>query len=1460
MKKNHKLAEHVERPTAELKKAIKLLAALYKVGQTITAPLDLKVVLDVISRSTAQLLGADSGVILLLDEAGDFLTIRGAYGLRKEMVNGTRDRVGESIAGRVVQTGLPIIANDLPNDQRFYNPSAENEGLLACASVPLMVGGKIIGTLDIHSKTNRQAFNEEHIHVLNMLASQAAIAIENARLYEQIQQDHDELEVRVQQRTTELIAINEQLQQGITERKHAEEALWETSEMLRLVLNNMPAFMFWKDRNSVYLGCNILFAANAGIPSPEEIIGRTDLDLPWKHTEAENYRDDDIAVMETGIPKLNYEETQHTENGRDTWVRTSKVPLKNVNGDIIGVLGTFEDITKSKWAEMEIRRVNRSLRMLSDSHQALIHITDEAILLNEVCRVSVETGGFHLAWVGFIENTEAGVVNMVAQAGIDLQYIKPVKEIWIDCKNRHNPVARAICTGKPSIVPDILSDSFFAPWREITTKLGTKSFVSLPLIGEGQTVGVLNIFAGEKDVFDEGEIEILTELADDLAFGIIALRARTNRDKTEKALQKSETLYRTIINTIQDVFYRTDEQGIMLMASPSILPLLGYDTLDEIIGHPMTKLWKYPGKRHDMLDRIDKDGLVDDYEVELKKKDGTTVYVAVSTSFVFNEMGKIGGVQGVFRDISKRKNAEEALRESEGRYRLIAENTADTIAIFDLNLNPTYVSPSVLKLRGYSVQEAMTQALDQILVPESLIKTKRLFAEEMANEATGNPDPSRTFLVELEEYCSDGSTIWVEVMMSFLRDRYLKPVGIITVARDITERKRAERMQTAIHRLSDAAQTAPSLDKLFGSIHTIIAELMPVRNFYIAMYNSTSQEIHFPYFTDEHDTTPPPRKIGRGLTDYVLLTGKPLLATTQVFEQLVKSGYVENVGAPSVDWLGVPLKTQIGETLGVMAVQTYTEDTRLDKTHENILEFVSTQVTMVIERKRAEEALHRSEEKYRALVENLSDVIFTVDLHGHFTYISPVIKQHTGFLTNQIIGMPFAHFIHPDDLAGLVSSFERSLNGQLESYEFRLLSSDGTVRHVHTSSRQLMEEGKLVGLTGIMSDITERKKAEEELLKAKEKAEESNRLKSAFLATMNHELRTPLNHILGFSDLMRSGAILENIVDYADIIHKSSQNLLEIIESIFELALAEQSEIKLRLQTFKCLDLFLSNKSVLNEILEISGKKDQIELVFNADKELLLQNITTDKNKINQVLINLFKNAVKFTKSGKIEFGLKMEEPGWLAFYVEDTGIGIPENKHEIIFEFFRQADDSQTRDYGGVGIGLAISKKIAEVMNGSLSLESIPKKGSRFCFKIPIVMSNFEDIQLDDYHKEIIIPKFQGKTIILAEDDPASTVLIKKYLANTGVKLIEAVNGKEVIEKLNTNPDAILMDLNMPIMDGYVATRIVKLKNPGIPVIAITAYALSADKTKATEAGCDSIMSKPVEKKILFGELNKYL
>ena len=235
------LEARVEERTRELKRANDQLAGLYRIAQTITAPLQLDVVLDAIARGTAELLGSDTGVILLLDEPQETLTIAGAYGLSPEVVQGTRDRVGDSIAGRVVQTGQPIIANDLPHDGRFHNPAAASEGLLAGASVPLIAGGKIIGTLDTHSKTERHAFTPDHIQILSMLASQAAIAIENARLYESLQGAHADLEARVQQRTAELAALYR-----ISEAAQAAATLDELFAAIHLIVGElMPAKNFY---------------------------------------------------------------------------------------------------------------------------------------------------------------------------------------------------------------------------------------------------------------------------------------------------------------------------------------------------------------------------------------------------------------------------------------------------------------------------------------------------------------------------------------------------------------------------------------------------------------------------------------------------------------------------------------------------------------------------------------------------------------------------------------------------------------------------------------------------------------------------------------------------------------------------------------------------------------------------------------------------------------------------------------------------------------------------------------------------------------------------------------------------------------------------------------------------------------------------------------------------------------
>ncbi|MFH1194851.1 MAG: PAS domain S-box protein [bacterium] len=430
------------------------------------------------------------------------------------------------------------------------------------------------------------------------------------------------------------------------------------------------------------------------------------------------------------------------------------------------------------------------------------------------------------------------------------------------------------------------------------------------------------------------------------------------RVRAEQALIISEENYRTLYEDNPTMYFTVSKDGKVQSVNRFGCEQLGYSSV-ELIGKPVLNIFYEEDKNavlKQMQKCLDEPNIQHSWELRKVHKNGRVIWVRETAKAITS---KDGGtlVLIVCEDITDRKRSEVALFESEKKYRLIADNTADTIWSMDLNLTFTYISPSIYNFRGFTVEEAMSQSLEQMLTPDSLRLIYNLFDEEMRMEDTGGADTGRFRIFETQQYKKDGSIIWVENTVSFLRDENLKPVGILGISRDITDRKRAEKVQSAIYRISESAQTSASLDVLFSSIHNIIAELMPAKNFYIALYNSETETISFPYFADEVDSPPPLLKLNGGMTDYVLRTSKSLLSTPQVFKQLVQSGLVKPLGNEPVDWLGVPLKTQRGETIGVMAVQTYTEDIRLTAIDQNILEFVSTQVAMAIERKRAGEEL-----------------------------------------------------------------------------------------------------------------------------------------------------------------------------------------------------------------------------------------------------------------------------------------------------------------------------------------------------------------------------------------------------------------------------------------------------------------------------------------------------------------------
>ncbi|MFW5754560.1 MAG: PAS domain S-box protein [Marinilabiliaceae bacterium] len=376
-----------------------------------------------------------------------------------------------------------------------------------------------------------------------------------------------------------------------------------------------------------------------------------------------------------------------------------------------------------------------------------------------------------------------------------------------------------------------------------------------------------------------------------------------------------------------------------------------------------------------------------------------------------------------------------------------------------------------------------------------------------------------------------------------------------------------------------------------------------------------------------------------------------------------------------------------------------------------------------------EQRLQRSELRFRILFENAPIGIALLRGDGRLLLANEKLAGITGFSLKELKTMSFVDVSHPDDVKKDQDLFKQLIEGDIDSYDLmkRYLRKNGEVVWGELKVRTVFDdEGRKLAI-GMVEDRTEEKNAQEELVLTRDLARDSSRLKSAFLASISHELRTPLNAVLGFSDIIQSMSEDENIREYSGLIYENGFKLMTIIDDILDLAMSDHGKIRLRPDTFRTVQLFDEFRNQLHEILYRSGK-DNIDIRAEVDENLRNTEIVTDKSKVYQVLVNLIKNAVKFTDEGFIKIGCFNKDADHISFYIQDTGMGIPVDQQEVIFEFFRQGDDAINRQYGGIGIGLAISKRVAKAMNGDLTLESEPGKGSVFTFTLPKILEEGDD------------------------------------------------------------------------------------------------------------------------------------
>jgi PAS domain S-box-containing protein len=516
----------------------------------------------------------------------------------------------------------------------------------------------------------------------------------------------------------------------------------------------------------------------------------------------------------------------------------------------------------------------------------------------------------------------------------------------------------------------------------------------------------------------------------------------------------------------------------------------------------------------------------------------------------------------------------------------------------------------------------------------------------------------------------------------------------------------------------------------------------------------------------------------------------------------------------------------------------------------------------ITKQKNLQQKITESETFYRTLINISPNGVVVTDLEGKITFLSKmaykIFKIPDG--ENQI-GKSIFNWVAPGSLSMAKAHFREVLEDKRpqRSEEYNCLNYDKTEFWAEMSSSPLCDfSGKSIGLMIVSRDITDRKKIEMDLISAKNKAEENDKLKTAFLHNISHEIRTPLNAIVGFSSLL-DDLNLSRVQQksYIEIINKSSDHLLEIISDILEISNIEAGIVKVNEYD---LDLNDQIEDLFNQFnLDFKRKNIQLERSFGIQNEIVI--IRTDKTKLVQILSNLISNSLKFTDTGTIKFGYKVEENN-LQFYVSDTGKGIQENEFQKIFDRFYQVEHTLNRPHEGTGLGLSICKAYVELLGGQIWLTSKVGEGTTFNFTIPFNRVNILLESNENFYTEEQTSFARNKTILIAEDDDNNFSLLCKILQSLEHNIIRAKDGFEAIERVKTVPkiDLVLMDIKMPGLDGYEATRRIKDIHPNLPVIALTAHYSESEKRNAPNIGFVDFISKPYSRRVLIDTLNRIL
>lgn len=930
----------------------------------------------------------------------------------------------------------------------------------------------------------------------------------------------------------------------------------------------------------------------------------------------------------------------------------------------------------------------------------------------------------------------------------------------------------------------------------------------------------------------------------------------TERKLAEETMAQETEFWNMLMDSIPDTIYFKDRQCRFMRINKAQAHVLGVDKVEDAIGKSDADFF---------LNEHADSALHDEHEImrtgksivgkvePIRTRDGVQRWFSATKFPMRDSSGQIVGIIGSSREITDLKKIELRLVESESKYRLLFDSNPESMFVYDNEtLRFLAVNSAAIERYGYAQEEMLRMTITELRPAADVVKIDKLISSSI--------DETGTF-AGFQHQKKDGTIIDVEMVSHPIL--FDARAAHIIIVNDVTERLRAERLQAAVYRIAQSTETSSSLDELYGAFHTIIQSVMPAENFYIALYEEHAGMLSFPFFVDEVDTPPPPQKLGRGLTEYVLRTGKSLLCDKELDAELQQRGDVELVGVSCPIWLGVPLIVE-GKTIGVMTVQHYADPQAYGVREQRMLEFVSSQVAKAIDRKRTESLVQQSEERYRTLFEQSYDAIVLSTPAGKLIDVNNAAVKLFGYPSQEsLLGVENAQllFASPETRA----EFKRRLgeHGSIVDFEFEIRRKDGEKRVVLESASVVRDdEGVVIGYRSFLRDVTDGKKLENQLRQA-QKMESIGTLAGGIA----HDFNNLLGIILGYTSLLEDRDIdPERATQSIGTIKKAVERGAGLVRQL--LTFARKSDTQ-----FHSVDV----NEVIVELVKMLAQTFPKTIAISTNLHEPMPSVVADSGQLHQALLNLSVNARDaildadgINGAGRLDFSTHLAvgaslrvkhpeavAPEYAAIVVKDSGSGMDEETLHRIFEPF-----FTTKELGkGTGLGLSVVYGVANNHHGFVDVESTPGVGTSFKLYFPLQL---RDVLEDEGTGSVVPDDSRGvETLLIVEDEEMLRTLVQGLLEDKGYKVLAAKDGQEGIEMYTEHVDTVslvLTDMGLPRLGGWEMFMKMKALNPAVKAILASGYCDPNLKSQMVSEGAKDFIQKPYVADVVLRRIREVL